>query len=212
MFLKYKIVKTFESLPVDLRLHYFWSTAESLFFKSVLAVAPSVISNFYKQCFVISHTSLSVSSIIYDIIHPYLNYFLFWFFSSASRWFRYIHGETRWSFEKTLGMAWSIKDFLADTLRNRRTFLMHFGQRRVCTRASVWSLPGFFAQLQYDSEPYSAVPSNSFCFTYKHLHKSNSYPAGLLLNHPNFHLFIHIMSNPYFWLIMQQTMHSQYRY
>ena len=101
---------------------------------------------------------------------------------------------------------------LGDTLKQRRSFLLQFGQRRVCTRALAWFVTDFWAVWAFDGVRSNIGGVVSSRYTYKHLAESDCYKAGVLLGQPNLYLFVYILSNPYFWSLLQQTLSSQYRY
>lgn len=190
-------------------LQLFWAGIPQLLlhtdYRQPFFFANLISSQLYKQWFVISMRLNATFTWPYD-------HWLFMFFSFDSRWFRYITIEAAWDYEINHGLSIPISQFLNDVLRARRSFLLQFGQRRVCTRSSVWYLRGFFSLLKYESEVFGPRSANSLIFTYKHLCKSTVYPAGVLLNQPNLVFFTQFLSNPYFWQVLQQTLHSKYRY
>jgi hypothetical protein len=100
---------------------------------------------------------------------------------------------------------------LGEALKHRRSFLLQFGQRRVCTRALAWFVSDFWAVWAFDGGQVGTGTVGSR-YTYKHLAESDCYRAGVLLGQPNLYLFVYLLSNPYFWSLLQQTLSSQYRY
>jgi len=111
-----------------------------------------------------------------------------------------------------LGITALPQDLLYRALRQRRNFLLHFGQRRVCTRSSVWFSSEMWRRWTFDSIDSTARSVSLSRYAYRHLARSDVYKAGSLVSHPNFYLFIYLLTNPYLWGVLQQTLHSHYRY
>lgn len=159
------------------------------------------VFSLYRERFVILPTDTSGSAFV-DCCFTY-------FFSYDNFWWR--EALDSWDSERRLGLALFSDVLVTTILRKRRGFLLQYGQRRVVTRVSSWFVSDIWTSWSFQNFAGSpaAVPS---LFTYRHLAQSDLFSAGILLGQPNLYFFVYILSNPYFWSVLQQTLNSQYRY
>lgn len=135
--------------------------------------------------------------------------FFTYFFSYDNFWWR--EKLSSWDLERKRGIAVFSDTLITGVLRQRRSFLLQYGQRRVVTRVSSWFISDIWTAWSFTNFGYGASAVSSQ-YTYRHLAQSDSYLAGVLLGQPNLYFFVYILSNPYFWSVLQQTLNSQYRY
>jgi hypothetical protein len=75
----------------------------------------------------------------------------------------------------------------------------------------VWFVSDVWTQWSFVNFKDSATGVGSQ-YTYRHLARSDLYSAGVMLGQPNLYFFVYVLSNPYFWSVLQQTLNSQHRY
>jgi len=162
----------------------------------------------YKARFVIfSHFNpgtLSFVSFERDCLFSY-------FFSYDGYWWTSRIGHD-WNLEEVQGIAVAPSTLLGVLLKNRRGFLLQFGQRRVCARALSWFVAEFWSCWSFEGLRGDSNIGVFSRYAYRHLAQSDLFSAGVLLGQPNLYFFVYLLSNPYFWSLLQQTLSSQYRY
>lgn len=163
----------------------------------------------YKERFVISDPAQGVINISSFCQEEYTNQLRCLFCGFFTTYFA---DDTSPATHFTKGISIHPQDVLQKILRQRRTFLLQFGQRRVCTRASVWFSTEVWRRWTFDSLGSTIHDVALSRYTYRHLARSDFYKAGVLVSHPNFYLFVYLLTNPYLWGVLQQTLHSHYRY
>ena len=103
---------------------------------------------------------------------------------------------------------------LRRVLRTTRLYLLQFGQRRVCSRLTVWTATFFGALtpfLWHQGWFLARSTAKPVCYQYRHVHCSEFLDVGLFLVQPNFFFFLFMLTNPYFWVLLQQSLASSYR-
>jgi hypothetical protein len=93
---------------------------------------------------------------------------------------------------------------ISKILRRHRVFLVTSSQNRVKLPLQLWNSSNLWRRISLQTNTSFSL------FTYRHVAQSEYAPAAMLVNSPHIILMTLILSNPYFWGVIRNVLHSKY--